>query len=236
MLGFTFFICVVVISTPYQVTLVEHVLAALSGLRIDNCIVELNAGEPPGLDGSAGDFVDALKKAGSVAQSSKKMIYGVESPIIVESNGSTLALHPCEGTGLKMTYFLDYGNQSPIQKQVHTQNIEPALFSREISRCRTFILEEEAEVLKSQGIGSRTTAQDLIIFGPKGPIDNPLRFANEPARHKVLDMLGDLALLGVDLCGHVVAYRSGHPLNVELARNLSQKLKMSMQPTMLRAA
>ena len=91
-------------------------------------------------------------------------------------------------------------------------------------------------MLKSQGIGSRTTAQDLIIFGPKGPIDNPLRFANEPARHKVLDMLGDLALLGVDLCGHVVAYRSGHPLNVELARTLSQKLKMSMQPTMLRAA
>ena len=221
---------------PFQVTLVEHVLAALSGLRIDNCIVELNAGEPPGLDGSAGEFVDALKKAGSVPQNSKKMIYGVESPIIVESNGSTLALHPCEGTGLKMTYFLDYGNQSPIQKQVHTQNIEPALFSREISRCRTFILEEEAEMLKSQGIGSRTTAQDLIIFGPKGPIDNPLRFANEPARHKLLDMLGDLALLGVDLCGHVVAYRSGHPLNVELARTLSQKLKMNMQPTMLRAA
>lgn len=216
---------------PFQVTLVEHVLAALSGLRIDNCIVELNAEDPPGLDGSASEFVNLLKKTGSVAQNSRKMIYGVESPIIVESKGATLALHPCEGTGLKMTYFLDYGNQSPIQKQVHTQIIEPALFTREISQCRTFILEEEAEMLKAQGLGSRTTSQDLVIFGPKGPIDNQLRFANEPARHKVLDMVGDLALLGVDLCGHVVAYRSGHPLNVELARNLFQKLQMTISPS-----
>lgn len=209
---------------PFQVSLVEHVLAALHGMRIDNCIVELNAPEPPGLDGSAGDFVDALKGAGQVTQGSRKYTYGVDSPVIVECKGSTLALHPCEGTGLKLTYFLDYGPQSPIQKQVHTQMLEPALFMREVSRCRTFILEEEVTVLRSQGLGARTTTQDLLVFGPRGPIDNPLRFANEPARHKVLDMVGDLALLGVDLCGHVVAYRSGHPLNVELAKNLAAKL------------
>lgn len=221
---------------PFQVTLVEHVLAALCGLKIDNCFVELNCSEPPGLDGSASDFVLALKKAGSVRQKSKKLIYGVDSPVIVQANGCTLALHPCEGSGLKMTYFLDYGHHSPIVKQVHTQNIEPSLFTREISRCRTFILEEEAEVLKSQGIGSRTTEQDLVIFGPRGPINNPLRFANEPARHKVLDILGDLALLGVDLCGHVVAYKSGHPLNVELARTLFQKMMLRNKPSIRLAA
>lgn len=211
-------------EAPYQVGLVEHVLAALSGMRIDNCIVELNAPEPPGLDGSAGDFVDALKRAGQVTQTSRKNIYGVDSPVIVQNNGSTLALHPCDGTGLKLTYFLDYGNNSPIQKQVHTQILEPALFIREISRCRTFVLQEEVEQLRKQGLGSRTTAQDLLVFGPRGPIDNQLRYANEPSRHKVLDMVGDLALLGVELCGHVVAYRSGHPLNVELTRKLASRL------------
>ena len=211
-------------DAPHQVGLVEHVLAALSGMRIDNCVVELNAPEPPGLDGSAGDFVDALKKAGQVTQNSRKTIYGVDSPVIVQNNGSTLALHPCDGTGLKLTYFLDYGNNSPIQKQVHTQMLEPALFIREISRCRTFVLQEEVEQLRKQGLGSRTTAQDLLVFGPRGPVDNQLRYANEPSRHKVLDMVGDLALLGVELCGHVVAYRSGHPLNVELARKLASRL------------
>jgi UDP-3-O-acyl-N-acetylglucosamine deacetylase len=98
--------------------------------------------------------------------------------------------------------------------------VTPSGFIQDLARCRTFVLEAEVAVLRRQGIGRRTTPADLLVFGPRGPIDNTLRFANEPARHKVLDILGDLALLGGDLCGHVVAYRSGHPLNIELARTL----------------
>jgi UDP-3-O-acyl-N-acetylglucosamine deacetylase len=86
------------------------------------------------------------------------------------------------------------------------------------------VLEEEAVELRKQGLGSRTTEADLLIFGPRGPIGNKLRFANEPARHKCLDMIGDLALFGHDLRGHVVAYRSGHPLNIELVRTLHQRM------------
>jgi UDP-3-O-acyl-N-acetylglucosamine deacetylase len=78
--------------------------------------------------------------------------------------------------------------------------------------------------MRQQGLGTHLTAADLLVFGPRGPIDNALRFGNEPARHKVLDMVGDLSLLGADLCGHVVAYRSGHPLNVELCQLLHQRL------------
>src|SRR6202035_698393 len=104
--------------------------------------------------------------------------------------------------------------------QTYTQLITPEWFADEMAGCRTFLLESEADELRRQGLGARTTAADLLVFGRRGPIDNELRFANEPARHKVLDMIGDLSLLGVDLCGHVVAYRSGHPLNVELARRL----------------
>ena len=79
-------------------------------------------------------------------------------------------------------------------------------------------------MLRQQGLGRRTRVSDLLVFGPRGPIDNVLRFADEPARHKVLDILGDLSLIGHDLCGHVVAYRSGHPLNAELARTLTQRI------------
>ncbi len=112
---------------------------------------------------------------------------------------------------------------SPIGRQVHTQAFTPGLFAQELASCRTFILETEAAELRRQGLGTRTTAADLLVFGPRGPVDNTLRYANEPARHKVLDLVGDLSLLGADLCGHVVAYRSGHPLNVELVRRLRQQ-------------
>ena len=94
----------------------------------------------------------------------------------------------------------------------------------EVAGCRTFLLEAEAVEFRRQGLGARLTPADLLVFGPRGPIGNRLRFANEPARHKVLDVLGDLSLFGADLCGHVVAYRSGHPLNVELVRTLAARL------------
>ncbi|HEY7428873.1 MAG TPA: UDP-3-O-acyl-N-acetylglucosamine deacetylase [Gemmataceae bacterium] len=221
---------------PGEVGLVEHVLAALAGLRIDNCQVELNAPEPPGLDGSVREFVAVLLDAGICRQGARRPIFGVEQSVVLAARGATLALHPplpglfsaAPGTPadheLYLSYFLDYGLRSPIARQVHTQSVMPGSFAQELASCRTFILEEEAAELRRQGLGTRTTAADLVVFGPRGPVDNTLRYANEPARHKVLDLVGDLSLLGADLCGHVVAYRSGHPLNVELVRCLHQQL------------
>jgi UDP-3-O-[3-hydroxymyristoyl] N-acetylglucosamine deacetylase len=209
---------------PAQVGLVEHVLAALAGLRIDNCLVELNAPEPPGLDGSARGFVEVLCAAGAVLQPAKRTAWSVEEPVLVSQPGATLALHPADGDGLRISYFLDYGLGSPIDRQVHTQEVNVAGFINELSACRTFLLEEEAAELRRQGLGTRTTAADLLVFGRRGPIDNALRFGNEPARHKILDVVGDLSLLGEDVRGHLVAYRSGHPLNVALVRALHQRL------------
>jgi len=229
---------------PAQIGLVEHVLAALAGLHIDNCQVELNAPEPPGLDGSARGFVSALLDAGICRQEACRPIFGVEQSLVLAIGGATLALHPpsclslapslclktaqgpniAPGHELYLSYFLDYGLRSPIPRQVHTQALTPSLFTQELAACRTFILEEEAAELRRQGLGIRTSAADLLVFGRHGPLDNKLRYANEPARHKVLDLVGDLALLGADLCGHVVAYRSGHPLNAELVRRLHQQL------------
>jgi UDP-3-O-acyl N-acetylglucosamine deacetylase len=201
---------------PAQVGLVEHVLAALAGLRIDNCRIELNALEPPGLDGSSRGFVEALHSAGYVLQTERRAIYSVDTPVVVEQQGATLALHPADDDELTISYILDYGPQAPIMPQRHTEIITPGTFAEELAGCRTFLLESEATELRRQGFGSRITASDLVVFGARGPIANMLRFANEPARHKILDIVGDLALLGHDVRGHVVAYRSGHPLNVEL--------------------
>jgi UDP-3-O-acyl N-acetylglucosamine deacetylase len=209
---------------PAQVGLVEHVLAALAGLRIDNCVIEVDAPEPPGLDGSAHAFAAALLQAGIVPQGAPRSVYGPDRPVVLHAGNASLALHPVTpGTqepSLSLTYFLDYGPQSPIGRQVHTQRLTPTGFLSEVAVCRTFLLESEALELRRQGLGARTTPADLLVFGPHGPISNRLRYANEPARHKVLDLIGDLSLLGIDLCGHVLACRSGHPLNIELARTL----------------
>lgn len=217
-------------TPPAQVALVEHVLAALAGLRIDNCYVELNAPEPPGLDGSALRFVEALRQAGAVLQPARRAVCHVDAPVIVSQNGATLALHPGAEDELKVSYALDYGLHSPIARQLCTQRVTPQNFLNEVASSRTFILESEAEELRRQGLGARTTAADLLVFGRRGPIDNRLRFADEPARHKILDIIGDLSLLGRDLYGHLVAYRSGHPLNIELVRKLKERLADSRDP------
>jgi UDP-3-O-acyl N-acetylglucosamine deacetylase len=221
---------------PVQVGLVEHVLAALAGLRIDNCFVELDAPEPPGLDGSAQQFVELLNASGTVLQPARRAIWEVEAPVVVRQNGATLTLHPWEGEGLRASYILDYGLDSPIARQMHTQTITPESFAIELANCRTFILEAEGAELRRQGLGARTTTADLLVFGPCGPIHNCLRHANEPARHKILDLLGDLSLLGEDVRGHVVAYRSGHPLNVELVRALRRRMVLRDLPRWRMAA
>jgi UDP-3-O-acyl N-acetylglucosamine deacetylase len=206
---------------PAAVTLVEHVLAALAGLRIDNCYVELDAPEPPGLDGSARRFAEALLSAGTVLQPARRPIWAVAAPVCVRQGGATLTLHPHAGDTLRVSYLLDYGLGCAIGRQTHTQCVTPERFVADVAACRTFLLEEEAFEFRRQGLGARLSPADLLVFGPHGPIGNRLRFANEPARHKVLDIVGDLSLLGADLRGHVVAYRSGHPLNVELVRELA---------------
>ncbi len=208
-----------------QVSLVEHVLAALAGLRIDNCVVDVNAPEPPGLDGSSQAFVEALNQVGTCVQPARRPVWIIDETVAVSQGNASLAIHPVEGNDLVISYFLDYGRTSPIVRQVWTGPITPSSFAQELACCRTFLLEAEAYALAAQGLGSQTTMADLLVFGPRGPIDNRLRCANEPARHKALDLVGDLSLLGIDLVGHVTAVRSGHPHNATLVRALQRQLR-----------
>lgn len=207
---------------PNQVTLVEHVLAALAGMRVDNCLVEIDGPEPPGLDGSSEGYADTLQAIGTVLQAPRRARLTLTEPVTVTRDGATLSIYPRPGDDLLVSYLLDYGPGSPIAPQSLTQLINPDRFRQELARCRTFVLEQEALELQRQGVGRHLKPSELLVFGPKGLIDNRLRFPDEPARHKILDLVGDLALCGFDLVGHVVAYRSGHPLNVELARALTR--------------
>jgi UDP-3-O-acyl N-acetylglucosamine deacetylase len=217
-------------SPAAGITLVEHLLAALSGLRIDNCVVDLDGPEPPGLDGSAAGFVAALAAAGGVLQPVRRAIRAAARPVVVSAAGATLALHPTDRPGLRISYALDYGPQAAVPRQAFTTDITPGIVAAAVAACRTFLTQPEADALRAQGVGRHLTHADLLVFGPHGPVSNRLRFADEPARHKVLDLLGDLALCGFDLAGHLVAYRSGHALNAELARQLVQAAAAESAP------
>jgi UDP-3-O-acyl N-acetylglucosamine deacetylase len=206
-------------TTP--IALVEHVLAALAGFRIDNCLIELNAAEPPGLDGSAGAFTAALHEAGAEVQQGWRTVWGVDELVTVTAGNASMALEPGPTDEFRISYFLDYGPHSPIMPQSFSSPIAPETFANDLANCRTFLLEYEALELRRQGYGPRVTTADLLVIGPAGPINNCYRHANEMARHKVLDIVGDLSLLVGDLCGHLVACRSGHPLNMALLQALT---------------
>jgi UDP-3-O-acyl N-acetylglucosamine deacetylase len=202
-----------------SVEMVEHILAALAGLQIDNCEVCVDAAEMPGCDGSSLPFVEALDAAGIIAQPSPRATLIVREVTRLGNDESWIEARPAPG-GLSAKYRLDYGRDNAIGRQTLAMGITPDSFRRELAPGRTFMLKEEADWLRSQGLGKRATAQDLLVFDDLGPVENELRFPDECVRHKLLDLVGDLALAGCDLVGHFVAHRSGHRLNAELVRVL----------------
>ena len=204
------------------IEMTEHVLAALAGLQIDNCLVQLNAPEPPGCDGSSLAFVNALLEADIVDQNARREQFVIENTVRIRSDdgSSEISAKPSIHNALTIEYQLDYPASSPIPPQNFAIKITPESFVRELAFARTFVLESEVEALRKQGYGRRTTAKDLLVFGSHGIIDNQLRADDECARHKILDCLGDIALIGTDVCGRISAYRSGHRLNGDLVRRL----------------
>jgi UDP-3-O-[3-hydroxymyristoyl] N-acetylglucosamine deacetylase len=206
-----------------SIEMIEHVMASLAGLQIDNCQVEVDAPEPPGMDGSSLAFAEAILSAGAVEQSSRRRLFVSGPTSIAAEHGrdrSEITYRPVARPTLAISYHLDYGPRSPIRPQELTVEITPESFLSELAFCRTFVLEHEAQELRAAGYGARTSTKDLLVIGPNGPIDNALRADDEFARHKILDCLGDFALLGCDIRGHFCAYRSGHHLNRELVRKM----------------
>lgn len=215
---------------------VEHCLSACAGLDLDNLQIELNANELPGLDGSSLAFVQKLRSAGIREQDSVRARYVVGDVIrVVDGDSELIALPPlrpdCEA--LEIQYDLDYGSSSPIARQSYTVTITPETFEANIAPARTFVLEHEAAELQAGGLGGHLTHKDILVFGADGPIENPLRFPDECVRHKILDLVGDLALLGCPIVGRIHARKSGHALNHSLVRALIKQRQKDADASLL---
>ena len=206
-----------------QFEMVEHAMAALAGLQIDNCIVGVDQPELPGLDGSAKAFVEALDSVGVVEQAVEVPQLEITEVVRLTDGESWVEARPVNDGSYRIRFELDYPFDAVIGRQSVETEVTPDLFRHHLSPCRTFVLEREAQALVQQGLGSRVTPQDLLMFSSTGPVQNELRFENECARHKALDLVGDLALTGCQIVGQVIAYRSSHKLNAALAKELTAR-------------
>src|SRR5205809_1216759 len=204
-----------------RVHTVEHVLAALSAMGVDNAIVEMDANEPPIGDGSAQLYVDLIKRAGVTVQEEPRKFFDVREPMHVESKtGALLVLLPDEKFRISCT------QAGPNNRfaQYLSMEVTPAVFEREIAPARTFVYYEDVEPLMEKNLikgGSLENA--IVVHGEAVLSKEPLRFADEFVRHKILDIIGDLALVGRRIRGHVVAVKPGHASNAELARSITRE-------------
>ncbi|MFN8179437.1 MAG: bifunctional UDP-3-O-[3-hydroxymyristoyl] N-acetylglucosamine deacetylase/3-hydroxyacyl-ACP dehydratase [bacterium] len=204
---------------------VEHLLAAIAGLGLDNLDVEINSAEPCELDGSSRPFIAALQEAGIVEQEELRHYYETTRPISLQNNGTQRILLPHDG--LKVTFTIDYPNRL-VGTQYASFDLDTDVFLREISSARTFAMMEDVEPLRASGlIRGGSLANAVVVTATEVISEEPLRFPDEFVRHKILDLIGDLALLGMPIKGHVICVRGGHAVNVAFVKRLMEEAKKS---------
>ncbi|MGH7233733.1 MAG: UDP-3-O-acyl-N-acetylglucosamine deacetylase [Nitrospiraceae bacterium] len=214
-------LCTTISTNGMVVKTVEHVLAALVGLGIDNVFVELNAGEVPAMDGSASPFVRLIRAAGIVPQSVHQPFLKVIQPIEVSDGNRRVVLEPASAT--RMTYSIQY-NHPLIKQQTYRYHWSASSFERDIAGARTFGFLNEVQHLWSKGLGKGGSLDNTIVLSEDGILnESGLRFQDEFVRHKILDMIGDLALLGVPFIGHLIADRAGHALHTQLVKKILEQ-------------
>jgi len=199
---------------------IEHCLAAVKALEIDNIVVEVNSSELPAPDCSCAEYFKVLKRAGAVEQDVEQKEYVIRKPITITAGDASIYALPYSEDGLSLTYDLDYGGHTGIGRQIFSCRLTPDDFERHLAPARTFLLETEAKQFRARGMGMHISPRDLLVINSDGPIKNSFRFPNECVRHKIADLIGDLALVGRAVKGRIVAYKSGHSLNQQLARKL----------------
>ena len=199
-----------------EVETVEHFLAVCAGMRIDNLRVELSGAEFPGLDGSAMPFVELIRQAGTAEQRDPVKVFRLDQPIYVREGEATLVALPTEREELSLQYVASF-DEPGVESGSFQVAVTPEVFEREIAPARTFCLASEVDALRAAGMGKGATRENTVVLGDP---DTVQRMPNEPVRHKILDLLGDLQLLGAELHAHVIATRSGHKTNAELVRRL----------------
>ncbi|MCK4243992.1 MAG: bifunctional UDP-3-O-[3-hydroxymyristoyl] N-acetylglucosamine deacetylase/3-hydroxyacyl-ACP dehydratase [Candidatus Omnitrophica bacterium] len=205
-----------------EIHTIEHILSAILGLGIDNLVIEIDNNEFPGGDGSSTPFTTLFNQAGYITSSVPKNCFHVREPFFIcEDEVSLIALPAAE---FKVSYTLDY-KRSFLPPQYASFSITKEVFEKEIALARTFCLEEEVEKLQQMGLGKGSNYENTVVIGENGIIDNRLRIEDEPVRHKILDLIGDLALLGLSIKGHIIAIKSGHSINVKLVKRMKEQVE-----------
>ncbi|MBP80065.1 MAG: 3-hydroxyacyl-[acyl-carrier-protein] dehydratase FabZ, partial [Deltaproteobacteria bacterium] len=204
-----------------KVHTIEHVLSALSGCGVDNVVIEMDASEPPILDGSAKHFVNLIQQAEPVEQDAEREYFVLEEPISVTRGSSSIIALPHDGFRITCTSADDRG--------IHTQHLsldlDPEAYVAQVAPARTFTIYEDIdELLKLGKIKGGSLDSAIVIKGDKIVSKEPLRFKDEFVRHKILDIVGDITLVGMPIKAHIVGVRPGHALNAELSKVLRKKL------------
>ena len=209
-----------------KVQTVEHILSALAGLGIDNALIEMDANEPPIGDGSALPYLALIKEAGIAEQPSPQSVYTVTEPIFLETkSGSIMAIIPDPAFRISCTQVGPDGRFT----QYFSTEITPEIYEKEIAPARTFVFYEDVKPLMDKGLikgGSLENA--VVVRGDSVLSKEPLRFKDEFVRHKILDIIGDLALFGRPICGHIIAVKPGHGPNTDLARLVAKQFAKTL--------
>ena len=199
---------------------VEHLLSALMGMEVEHLRIEVDGEELPILDGSAAPWVDAILAAGIKALPGRRRFLKVLRPVEVRQDGRWIRVSPSEGfIGLRVRYTIDFDHPA-IGRQTRELGLTPEKYLRDLGAARTFCLAHELEWMRSRGLALGGSLDNAVVFGADGPLNDALRYEDEAVRHKILDLVGDLALLGAPLQGFVEAHAAGHALHVALAKAL----------------
>ena len=203
-----------------SVETVEHLLAALVSMGVDNVLVELNSPEVPIMDGSAAPFVYLIQEAGIKQQALARKYLKIVRPIALSRGDKRIALFPSDH--FKVTYSISFDHPL-LRHQSRTLQITEETFIEEIAPARTFTFLKDVERLRQNGLALGGSLDNAIVLGETGVLNNALRFEDEFVRHKILDAVGDLALVGYPVIGHLVAHRAGHGLHTEFAGRILEE-------------
>jgi UDP-3-O-[3-hydroxymyristoyl] N-acetylglucosamine deacetylase / 3-hydroxyacyl-[acyl-carrier-protein] dehydratase len=209
-----------------KIQTVEHVLAAFAGAQVDNAIVELDSNEPPIADGSSRDYARLIAKAGLAPQNARRELYRITQPIEVHQGETTLAIFPHDGFKITCTS-ADKGGRFT---QHYSVEVTPATWQKELAHARTFCFYEEIEFLIKNGLIKGGSLENAVVIREDAVLTTePLRYAEEFVRHKMLDILGDLSLVGRPILGHVVAVKPSHASNCEMARQILLQMRKPLE-------
>ena len=231
-----------VVDTQYATTIakngasvktIEHLMSALAGMGVDNVQVDLTGPEVPILDGSAAPFVELLRQAGLRRQFAPKTFLKVRQPITVEVGTRSLRIVPSQR--LKVIYTMCF-DHPVLGEQTVAMEVGRDRYAREVAPSRTYGFVSDLDMLYRLGLAKGGSPENAVVIGEDGVLNGPLRFPDELVRHKILDLLGDLYLLGKPLVGTIIAHGAGHQLHLQLVHRIQQHLGAEPEPFSLSAA